>query len=102
MIRDYTGNELLGGVDVSGIILDEQQNVWLDTERGIFYIIHATGQIRQLTITQGLKNNSNGTFQQGKDHSIYSCVQGYVIHIHPSELLTHTDQKISSISAKHP
>ncbi len=95
IVRDYTGNGLLGGVDVSGIILDEQQNAWLDTERGIFYILHATGQIRQLTITQGLKNNSNGTFQQGKDHSIYSCVQGYVIHIHPSELLNAPDQKPS-------
>src|SRR5262249_36785879 len=84
VVHDYTGNELLGGVDVSGIILDEQQNVWLDTERGIFYIMHTTGQVRQLTITKGLKNNSNGTFEQGKDHSFYSAVQGYVIHIHPS------------------
>ncbi len=95
VVRDYTGNGLLGGVDVSGIIFDEQQNAWLDTERGIFYILHSTGQVRQLTITEGLKNNSNGTFQKGSDHSIYSCVQGYVIHIHPSELLNHPDQKLS-------
>jgi len=94
VVRDYTDNEPLGGVDVSGIVLDEQQNAWLDTERGIFYIMHSTGKVRHLTITEGLKNNSNGTFQQGKDHSIYSCVQGYVIHIHPSELLNHSDQKI--------
>ena len=94
VVRDYTGNELLGGVDIAGIGFDEQQNAWLDTERGIFYIIHRTGQVRQLTITEGLKNNSNGTFRIGKDYSIYSCVQGYVIHIHPSELLTRSDTKI--------
>ena len=94
IVKDYTDNEWMGGVEVAGIILDQQQNVWLDTERGIFYIMHATGQVRQLTIAEGLKNNSNGTFRQGKDHSIFSCVQGYVIHFHPSELLNHTDQKI--------
>ncbi|HEV8505975.1 MAG TPA: histidine kinase [Chitinophagaceae bacterium] len=94
MVRDYTGNELIGGVDITGIIFDEQQNAWLDTERGIFYILHKSGQVRQLTITAGLKNNSNGTFRMGKDHSLCSCVQGYVIHIHPSELLNYPDQKI--------
>ena len=94
VVKDYTNNELLGGVEVYGIILDEQQNAWLDTERGIFYIVHATGQIRQLTIPEGLRNNSNGTFYQGNDHSIYNCVEGYVIHFHPSELLNHPDQKI--------
>ena len=95
IVRDYTSNELLGGVEVSGIIFDDQQNAWLDTERGIFYIVHSNGQVHQLTITEGLKNNSNGTFYQGKDRSIYSCVQGYVIHIHPSELLNYPNQKIS-------
>jgi len=95
IVKDYTDNEWLGGVEVSGIILDNQQNVWLDTERGIFYIVCTTGQVRQLTIAEGLKNNSNGTFQQGKDHSIFSCVQGYVIHFHPSELISHTYQEAS-------
>jgi ligand-binding sensor domain-containing protein len=94
VVRDFTGDKLLGGVDITGIVFDQQQNAWLDTERGIFYIMHASGQVRQLTITEGLKNNSNGTFRMGKDHSIYSCVQGYVIHIHPSELLTRNDAKI--------
>jgi hypothetical protein len=99
VVRDYTGNKLLGGVDITGIVFDEQQNAWLDTERGIFYIMRASGQVRQLTITEGLKNNSNGTFRMGKDRSIYSCVQGYVIHIHPSELLTVTMQGFLCISA---
>ena len=94
IVKDFTDNEWLGGVEVSGIILDQQQNAWLDTERGIFYIMHSTGQVRQLTIAEGLKNNSNGAFQQGKDHSIFSCVQGYVIRFHPSELMSHPDQKI--------
>src|SRR5262249_23693832 len=43
VIRDYTDNKLIGGVDVPGIVIDEQQNAWLNTERGIFYILHTTG-----------------------------------------------------------
>jgi len=93
-VRDYTSDEWLGGVDVSGIVFDEQQNAWLNTERGIFYILHATGQVHQLTVTQGLTNNSNGTFQQGKDYSIYSGIQGYLLHIRPSELLSRTDRNV--------
>lgn len=94
IVHDYADNPLLGGVEVSGIIFDEQQNAWLDTEKGIFYILHSTGQIRQLPNTEGLRNNSNGTFQQGKDHSIYSGIQGYLLRIQPSELLNDSNQNV--------
>jgi ligand-binding sensor domain-containing protein len=87
IVRDYTSDKLLGGVEISGIIFDDQQNAWLNTDRGIFYLLHTTGELRRLTITQGLTNNSNGSFQQGNDHSIYSGIQGYVLRINPSEIL---------------
>jgi ligand-binding sensor domain-containing protein len=94
VIRDYTDNRLIGGVDVPGVLFDEQQNAWLNTERGIFYILHSTGQVRELTNTRGLVNNSNGTFQSGNDHSIYNGIQGYIVRIYPSEVLNHPNLKI--------
>jgi len=95
VVRDYTSDKLVGGTDVSGIVIDEQQNTWLSTERGIFYILRSTGQVRELTSTKGLRNNSNGTFQfDKKDHSIFNGIQGYIVRIYPSELLNHPDQKI--------
>jgi len=95
VVRDYTSNKLVGGTDVSGILLDEQQNAWLNTERGIFYILRSTGQVRELTNTKGLRNNSNGTFQfDEKDHSIFNGIQGYIVRIYPAELLNQPDQRI--------
>lgn len=94
IIKDYTNDEQLGGVEVSGIIFDEEQNVWLSTGRGIYYILHSTSQVRQLSNTEGITNNSTGTFQQGNDHSIFMGTQGYILRIHPFELLNQPDHKI--------
>ena len=93
VVRDFANNELLGGVEISSVIFDKQQNVWLNAERGIFYILHASDEVRKLTNTEGLTNNSNGTFQQGKDGSIYSGIQGFVIRFQPSDMLHYTGQK---------
>jgi ligand-binding sensor domain-containing protein len=95
IIHDYASNELLGGVEISGIVFDEQQNAWLSTERGIYYILHSTNSIRQLSNTEGITNNSIGTFQQGSDHSIYLGVQGYMLRIYPSQLLNQHDQNVA-------
>lgn len=95
VVQDYSSNELIGGVDISGVLIDEQQNIWLNTERGMFYILHSTGQVRELTATAGLTNNSNGTFQQGEDRAIYNAIQGFVVRIYPSEVLNHRPQKFA-------
>jgi ligand-binding sensor domain-containing protein len=95
VVRDYTNNELLGGVDVSGIVIDKQQNVWLSTERGVYYILHSNGQVRELTNTSGMKNNSNGTFQIGKNDFIYNGIRGYLVRIQPMEVLSHFNQNVS-------
>jgi hypothetical protein len=95
VVRDYTNNDLLGGVDVSGIVIDEQQNVWLSTERGVYYILHSTGKVRELATTGGLKNNSNGTFQLGKNDFIYDGIRGYMVRIQPAEVLNHFSQNVS-------
>src|SRR5262249_21212863 len=38
--------------------------------------------------------NGNGTFQKGKGGFIYNGIQGFVVRIHPPELLNHTNQEI--------
>lgn len=85
---------MIGGVEISGIVFDEQQNAWLNTEKGVFYILHATGEVRKLPNTEGLRNNSNGTFQLGTDHQIYCGIQGYILRLRPSELLKVSNQNI--------
>ncbi|MBS1621135.1 MAG: histidine kinase [Bacteroidetes bacterium] len=94
IIHDYAENPLIGGVEISGIVFDEQQNAWLNTEKGVFYILHATGEVRKLPNTEGLRNNSNGTFQLGTDHQIYCGIQGYILRLRPSELLKVSNQNI--------
>ncbi|HEY2720787.1 MAG TPA: two-component regulator propeller domain-containing protein [Chitinophagaceae bacterium] len=95
IVRDYTQDEQTGGVEASGIIFDEQQNAWISTERGIFYILHSSGQLRPMINTEGLANNSNGIFRKGKDHSIYSGILGHLVHFFPSELLSRPAQNAS-------
>ncbi|MDE3213452.1 MAG: histidine kinase, partial [Bacteroidota bacterium] len=87
IIRDYSQDSLIGGTNVSGLVLDGSDNVWLNTDRGIYYLLHSNGQIFKLTATEGLSNNSNGTFQPGNDHSIYDGIQGYVLKIFPQAML---------------
>ncbi len=94
IVQDYASNEMLGGVEVSGIIFDQQQNAWLCTERGIYYILHSTGQVRQLSNTEGMTNNAAGLFQQGNDQSIYMTLQGFILRIYPPELLNRPNQNI--------
>lgn len=92
IIKDYSDNEILGGVVISGIIFDQWQNVWLSTGRGIYYILHSTGQPLQLTNTAGISSNSIGVFTEGSDHSIFLGTQGYVLRINPLELLSQREQ----------
>jgi ligand-binding sensor domain-containing protein len=94
IIKDYSDNDLIGGTDVSFLLLDDSDNVWLNTNRGIYYLLHSNGQIRKLAATEGLKNNSNGTFQAGSDHSIFDGIQGYVLRIFPDQLLKNASYSV--------
>jgi ligand-binding sensor domain-containing protein len=88
IVRDYSSNELFGNVDVAKVFIDEQQNIWLNTQRGIICIIRSSGQIRQISIAEGLPNNfTYGILQSASDHSIYSGLSGYVVRIRPDDIL---------------
>ncbi len=87
LVKDYCFNETLGGVEISGVLFDSQQNLWLSTSRGIFYMLHNSGNIYQLTPTEGLTDNTNGIFQAGQDHSILVGIQGNILHLRTEEVL---------------
>lgn len=87
IVKDYTENELVGGVEVLGIIIDPQQNLWICSGRGVFYLMHRTGQLKQLGETRELASNAIGTFHQANDHSLLLSIQGYVLRMKPDELL---------------
>lgn len=89
IIRDYSTNELFGGIEISRIFIDEQQNVWLNTERGIFCIEGSSGQIRHLGVSEGLPNNfTDGILQSASDHFIYSGISGFFVRIDPARMLS--------------
>jgi len=88
IIRDYSANELFGGIEVSRIFIDEEQNKWLNTGRGIFCMEGSSGQIRQLGVGEGLPNNfTDGILQSARDHFIYSGISGFLVRIDPARML---------------
>lgn len=88
VVQDYTGDEQIGGIEISHVLFDGGQNMWLSTERGIFYILHATGAIRRMNSVEELTNNfTNGIFEYGSDHFIYASIRGYLVRVRPSDVL---------------
>jgi two-component sensor histidine kinase len=89
ILRDYCTGPPFGGVEINKLFIDERQNVWLNTERGIF-CIDPSGRIGQLSSAQGLPDNyTEGILQAASDHFIYSGILGFVVRIRPSGLLTY-------------
>jgi ligand-binding sensor domain-containing protein len=84
VVRDYSTNELFGNVDVGRVFIDERENIWMNTQRGIFCIIRSTGQIRQFSIAEGLPNNlTYGILQSDSGHFVYSGISGHIVRIRP-------------------
>jgi ligand-binding sensor domain-containing protein len=88
VVQDYTANEQIGGIEISHVLFDGGQNIWLSTERGVFYIPLATGAIRRMNSVEGLANNfTNGIFEYDKDLFIYACIRGFLVRIRPPDVL---------------
>lgn len=87
LVVDYTGDEAIGGVEVSGVIFDQDQNAWLSTARGVFHILRSTGQVKALIPAEGGLDNVYGIFQEAQNHDIFCGIKGYLLHIMPFDLL---------------
>jgi len=89
IVRDYCGSPPFGGVLINRVLIDGAQNIWLNTQRGIF-CINPSGRIGQLSSVQGLPNNyTEGILQSARDHFIYSGILGFLVRIQPSGLMTY-------------
>ncbi len=88
IIRDYSNDKTLGGVDISRICLDDEQNVWMTTERGLFCLLPGTGRVYNFSTGEGLPTNSfPGFLINGKDRDMFAGGMGWLVKFRPSELL---------------
>ena len=95
LARDYSNDRLIGGIEISAIRFDEQQNLWMNTQRGIFCVIMSTGEIRNFSHQDGLPNDfADGLLKMGDDHFMYCGMRDYLVRFRPDKLL----QKITFVS----
>jgi streptogramin lyase len=88
ILWDYSQDNILGGVGISAICLDAQQNVWMTTERGLFCLVSLKGQVLNFTREDGLPTNSfPGFLVNGKDGNMFAGAMGWLVKFNPSALL---------------
>ncbi len=88
VVHDYSNDSRLGGLDISALCFDEQQNLWMNSERGIFCLSDSLRSVRQFGRSEGLPNNtSSEMIKLGNDHYIYSAFRGYLVRFLPQKLL---------------
>jgi ligand-binding sensor domain-containing protein len=93
IVHNYTNDLRIGGLNVEAICFDEQQNLWMNTDRGIFCMIPSTGQIRQFNISAGLPNNlTNGLLFMSDNHFMYSGLKELMVQFKPEQLLKYPPQ----------
>jgi hypothetical protein len=80
----------LGGVEILALCFDDDQNLWMNTERGLYCLVHQSGKIYNFNTHDGLPGNSvPGFLAKGKNGYLLAGCWGNVIHFKPSELLQH-------------
>ena len=79
---------MLGGVAIQQICMDDDDNVWMNTESGLYCLLHNKKNILNFNAGDGLPNNSLlGFLAKGKDGNMYCGAEGYVIKFNPKKLL---------------
>ena len=88
IVKDYSNDKKLGGIAISKVCFDDDQNLWMTTERGLYCLTHGTQEIFNFNTGDGLPNNSlPGFLTKGKNGAMYAGALGYIIKFKPSELL---------------
>ena len=88
IVHNYTVDLRIGGLNVVGISFDEQQNLWMNTTRGIFCMNSSTCQVRQFDNSVGLPNNlGNGLLFMSDNHLMYSGLKDVMVQFNPVQLL---------------
>ena len=88
LVRDYSDDKLIGGMEISAICFDEQKNLWMNTQRGIFCIMASGSEIRHFSHNDGLPNDfAEGLLKMGNDHFMYCGMRDYLVRFRPDKLL---------------
>ncbi|MGI8951006.1 MAG: ligand-binding sensor domain-containing protein [Chitinophagaceae bacterium] len=97
IIHDFTTHPMLGGVAIQQICIDDDENIWMSTESGLYCLLHNRKNIFNFNAGDGLPNNSLlGFLTKGKDGNIYCGAEGYVIKFNPKKLLQNTSAGIKT------
>ena len=87
IVYDYSEDPFIGGVEISALAFDEQQNLWMNSDRGIFCLT-TSGIIKHFSSADGLPNNFDvGVLQANKDGYMYSGFRNYFVRFRPDELV---------------
>ena len=90
LIKDYSTNNKIGGVEILKLCFDDDDNLWMTTGRGMFCMEHTTGEILQFNAGDGLpSSNIPGFLKNGNDGYVYAGAIGYIVRFKPQELLQH-------------
>jgi ligand-binding sensor domain-containing protein len=93
IIQDYTADHLIGGLEIVALCFDEKQNIWMNTQRGIFCMIDSSHEVRQFSSSDGLPNNTaNGFLFMSGDHYMYSSLKDFMVRFNPDKLLNNPSQ----------
>jgi ligand-binding sensor domain-containing protein len=85
--HDYFSNSLIGGVEISALCFDAEQNLWMNSNRGLFCLT-SSGQIKQFNGTDGLPNNfAEGVLRLGRDGYMNSGFRNYLVRFKPDQLV---------------
>lgn len=88
--HDYTNDPLIGGVEIEALRFDAQQNLWMNSSRGL-YCLTTYGQLKHFSSADGLPNNfADGVLRSGKDGYMYAGLRNYLIRFKPDELVKTT------------
>ena len=87
IVQDYAVDPIIGGVEIAALCFDAQQNLWMNSNRGLFCLT-ASGEIKHFGSEDGLPNNfAEGVLSLGEDGFIYSGFRNYLVRFKPDALV---------------
>ncbi|PWU04476.1 MAG: hypothetical protein C5B52_01475 [Bacteroidetes bacterium] len=87
VVRDYSNDATIGGVDISALCFDNKENLWMNTSRGLFCLT-ASGKFKHFDSENGLPNNfTEGVLRMGDSSYMYCGLRTYLVRFNPVQLL---------------
>jgi len=88
MIRDLTRDTRIAGAGVEALCFDDDDNLWMNTERGLFCLAARTDRVYHFNTGDGLPNNSlPGFLYKGTGGYLFAGGLGYILKFRPADIL---------------